>query len=158
MRGERKKSLFEVDAEAETAELVEEYVERLGDARGGHSVAFNDSLVSFATAVNIVTLDGQDFLKDVRCAESFERPNLHFTETLATELSFTTKGLLSDKRVRANRAGVHFVFDHVTEFEHVDDAHSSGLVETLTGAAVVEVSFTVAGETGFVGPFVKVIK
>ena len=32
-------------------------------------------------------------------AETFECPNLHFSETLTTELSFTTKRLLSNRNI-----------------------------------------------------------
>jgi hypothetical protein len=60
-----RKSLFEVDAETKTAKLVEKHVERLGDAGSWHCVAFDDSLISFAAAVDIITLDGEDFLEDV---------------------------------------------------------------------------------------------
>jgi len=47
----------------------------------------------------------------VRGAVSFERPNFHFAEALATELRLAAERLLRDERVRANAAGVDFVVD-----------------------------------------------
>ena len=65
--------ILEVDAQTETAELVEKHVERLGNACLRHGIAFDNRFVGFAAAVDVVTLDGQDFLEDVRCAECLER-------------------------------------------------------------------------------------
>ena len=79
---------------------MEQHVKRLGDTCLRHRLTLDDSLVSLATSVDIITLDGEDFLKDVGCAECLERPNLHLSETLTTELSLTTERLLGNKRVR----------------------------------------------------------
>ena len=76
---------------------MEQYVERLGNAGYGHGLAFDDCLVSLAAAIDVVTLDGEDLLKDVGGAECFERPYFHLTETLATELCLTAQRLLGDE-------------------------------------------------------------
>ena len=102
--------VFEVDAQTQTAQLVQEHVERFGNARGGHGIAFDDGFVGLGASVHVVTLDGEDFLKDVRCAECFQRPYFHLTETLATELSFTAQRLLGDERVRTDGACLREVF------------------------------------------------
>ena len=92
------------------------------------------------------------------CAECLERPHLHLTETLSAELGLTTEGLLGDERVRADATCVHLVFDHVAEFEHVDDAYGSGLVEAFAGTAVVEICLSVAGYACLIGPVVEVVE
>ena len=89
--------IFEIDAQAETAKLVEENVEGFGDTSRRHGVALNDSFVGFATTGDVVTLDGENLLEDVGGTECFECPNFHFSETLPTELSFTTERLLGDE-------------------------------------------------------------
>ena len=150
--------MLEVDAQAEAAKLMEEHIERFGDAGGGHGIAFDNGFVSLGAAVDVVRLDGEDLLKDVGGAEGFERPYLHLTEALSAELGFTAEGLLGDERVRTDGASVHLVLDHVTELKHVDDAYGGGLVEAFAGAAVVEVGLAVAGQTGLVGPCVEVIE
>ena len=89
---------------------MQQHVERLGDAWCWHRLAFDDCFVGLRTAHNVVGLDGEDFLKDVTCTEGFDGPDFHFSETLTTELCFTTEWLLRDERVWTNGAGVHLVF------------------------------------------------
>ena len=54
--------------------------------------------VGYGVEVELIAEDAtradKDFLKDMSCAVCFERPNFHFTETLATELCLTTERLL----------------------------------------------------------------
>ena len=118
---------------------MQKHVERLGNAGCGHRLALDDGFVGLGAAVDIIGLDGQDFLQDVGGAEGFERPNFHLAETLAAELRLTTQRLLSYQRVRAYGTGMHLVFDHMAEFEHVDDANGGGLVKTFAGAAIIKV-------------------
>ncbi len=148
--------LLEVDAQTEALELVEEHVERLGDAGGRHRLTLDDCLVSLGAAGHVVRLDGQDLLEDVGGAECFERPDFHLSEALSTKLRLTSERLLGNQRVRADRAGMHLVLDHMAEFEHIDHTHGGGLVETLAGAAVVEVGLSITGNACLVGPFVEV--
>ena len=58
-------------------------------------------------------------------------------------MGFTTQRLLSNQRVRTNRAGVDFVLHEVTEFQHVDDADHDVLMKLISGAPVVERGFPV---------------
>ena len=55
--------LLKLDAESETAELVEEHVERLGDAGCRHRLALDDSLVGLGSSGDVITLDGDDLLE-----------------------------------------------------------------------------------------------
>ena len=155
---EKDSRLVKGDAETETAELVKEDIERFGDAGGGHGIAFDNGFVSFGTTGDIVGLDGEDFLEDVACTEGFDGPDLHLSETLTTELGFTAEGLLRDERVGSDGTGVHFVFDHVTEFEHVGHTDSSFLVEAFARGTVVELGGAVAGKSGFVGPLTEIFE
>ena len=91
-------------------------------------------------------------------AECLERPYLHLSETLATELGLTAQRLLRDQRVRTDGTCVHLVLDHVAQLQHVDHAHSGRLVETVARAAVVQVCLAVAGQPCLVGPFVQVVQ
>ena len=68
---------------------MQEDVERFGYSRSRHLVALDDSFVRFGTADNVVALYRKNLLKDVGCAESFERPNLHLSETLHIPLTDT---------------------------------------------------------------------
>ena len=92
---EKDSRLVEGDAETETAELVEEHIERFGNAGSGHGIAFDNGFVSFGTAGDIVGLDGEDFLEDVAGTEGFDRPDLHLSETLTTEIGLTTEGAVA---------------------------------------------------------------
>src|SRR5688500_18437291 len=73
-------------------------------------------------------------------SECFDRPNLHFTKSLTTELGFTTQGLLRDEGVRTDRTRVHLIIYKVTKFQHVRDAYRYWLIEFFTGQSIVEVS------------------
>ncbi|OAV63455.1 hypothetical protein Barb6_03736 [Bacteroidales bacterium Barb6] len=53
---------------------------------------------------------------------------------------------------------MHLVVHHVSQFQEVGDPYRCRLVEAFARAAVVEVGFSVAGDTGFVRPFVQVIQ
>ena len=124
-------------------------VERFGDAGNRHVVAFDNGFVCLGTAHDIVRLDGEDFLQDMRCTECLKSPNFHFTETLTTEVRFTTKGLLGDKGVWSNATCMHLVVNHVVQFEHVDITDSCRLVETVARLAVVQVGAAIFGQSSF---------
>ena len=88
--------LLQLDRKGQTAQLVQQHVHCLGNTRLGQVVAFDDGLVSLGTTHHVIRLDGQDLLQDIGGAESFERPNLHLTETLTAELRLTAERLLRD--------------------------------------------------------------
>ena len=111
-----------VDVEAERLHLLDEHLEALGDAGLGDVLALDDGLVDLHAAEHVVGLDGEDLLERVRRAVGLERPHLHLTEALATELRLPTQRLLRDHRVRAGRPGVDLVVDEVGELQDVDVA------------------------------------
>ncbi len=84
-------------------------------------------------------------------------PDLHLTETLATELRLTAERLLGDEAVRTDRTGVHLVVHHVTQFHEVGHTYGSHLVERLARLAVVELGLAGTRQTGFVGPLVQLL-
>ena len=89
--------LIESYTQAQSTQLMEEHVERFRNARCGHWIAFDDSLIGAATSSNIITLDGEDLLQHVAGAKCLESPNLHLTKALTTKLCLTTKWLLGDE-------------------------------------------------------------
>src|SRR4029079_9677247 len=79
---------FHVQAEA--LELLDEHLEGFGHARLLNALALDDGLVGLDATDDVVRLDGEQLLEDVGGAVRFERPHLHLTEALATELGLTT--------------------------------------------------------------------
>src|SRR5713101_5901757 len=70
---------------------------------------------------------------------SFQRPDFHFTETLATELRLAAERLLRNERVRPDGARVNLVVHEVRKLEHVDVSDGDRLVELIAAHAVEEV-------------------
>src|SRR5665647_2576762 len=116
---------------------MQQYVERFRYSRSRHWIAFYNRLVCAGTSHNVIRFYGQNFLKNVSGTECFKCPNLHFSETLTPELCFTTKRLLSNKRVWSDRTRVHFIFNHVTQFQHIYYTYCSSLVEAFTCSTIV---------------------
>src|SRR5919108_2004861 len=79
-------------------------------------------------------------------AVRLQRPHLHLSEALPTELCFTGERLLRDERVGADRACVDLVVDQVRQLEHIDHAHGDGVIEALTGASVTQPHLAVRRE------------
>ena len=125
--------------EAERLHLLDEHLERLGDARVGDVLALDDGLVDLDATGHVVGLDRQQLLQGVGGAVRLHRPDLHLAEPLATELGLTAQGLLRDHRVGAGRACVDLVVDEVVELEDVHVAHRDRVRERLAGAAVEQV-------------------
>ncbi len=121
-----------------------QYVERLRNIRLRKVVPFDDGLVSLGSSLDVVRLDGQQFLEDVGCTEGLKGPYLHLAEALATKLRLTTQRLLRNEGVWPDGTSVHLVINHVAELEHVDHTYRSELVETVARFTVVEVSLTKA--------------
>src|SRR5229473_298461 len=126
----------DLDPEREPFELLDQHAERFRDAGLERVVALDDGLVGLHPTDDVVGLDGQDLLQDVRGAVSLERPHLHLAEALAAELRLAAQRLLGDEAVRTGRPGVDLVLDQVGQLEHVDHAHGHRLVELVPGAAV----------------------
>src|SRR5229473_2856829 len=107
----------DLDPEREPFQLLDQHAERLRDAGLERVVALDDRLVRLHAADDVVGLYGQDLLEYVRGAVGLERPDLHLTEPLPTELGLAAQRLLGDEAVRAGRAGVDLVLDKVRQLE-----------------------------------------
>src|SRR6185295_3310056 len=117
-----------------------------GDAWRLDLLALDDRLVRLDAAQDVVGLDRQQLLQDVRGAVGLERPDLHLAEALAAELRLATQRLLRDQAVRPGRPGVDLVLDEVVELEHVDVADGDRAVEDLAGPTVAQVDLAVLGQ------------
>src|SRR5713101_5025929 len=78
---------------------------------------------------------------------SFQRPDFHFTETLATELRLAAERLLRNERVRPDGARVNLVVHEVRKLEHVDVSDGDRLVELIAAHAVEEVDLAGVRQT-----------
>src|SRR5690606_9321412 len=127
---------FQFDVDTQGTDFLDQHVEGLGHA-GLHAViAVHDVLVHLGPAVHVVRLDGQHFLQGVGGAVGFQRPDLHLTEALTTELRLTTQRLLGNQAVGTGGTSVHLVVDQVVQFEHVHVADGGRTLELVTGTAV----------------------
>ena len=132
-----------LDVQAERLHLLDEHLERLGDAGLGDVLALDDRLVDLDAAEDVVGLDREQLLQRVGGAVRLQRPDLHLTEALATELGLTAQRLLRDHRVRAGRARVDLVVDQVVQLEDVHVADRDRVRERLAGAAVEQARLAV---------------
>src|SRR5512138_1973911 len=85
--------LDQLDVQAQTLQLPDQHVERIGDAGVVRRVALDDRLVDLGAAVDVVRLRGQQLLQDVGRAVGLERPDLHLAEALAAELGLAAERL-----------------------------------------------------------------
>ena len=69
---------------------------------------------------------------------SFQGPDLHLAEALATELGLSPQGLLGHQRIRASRTGMDFILYQMSQLHHIDHPHGHWLVERPTRLTVVE--------------------
>src|SRR3954447_26160278 len=145
-----------LDVEAQRLHLLDQHLERLGDAGLGDVLALDDGLVDLHAAEHVVGLDRQELLQRVGGAVGLEGPHLHLAEALTTELRLTTERLLGDHRVRAGRAGVDLVVDQVQQLQNVDVADRHRVGERLATTSVeqpalaggTDEALTVAGRKG----------
>src|SRR3954471_9544104 len=89
--------LHQLDVEAQGLQLADEDVERFRQPGLERGVALDDRFVDLRAPGHIVGLRGEEFLKNVRRAVRFERPDFHLSEPLTTELRLTTQRLLRDE-------------------------------------------------------------
>src|SRR6266702_1975381 len=129
-------ALLQFDVEAKRAQLLDEDVERFGNARLEIVVAADDRLVDLGAAGDVIRLDSQHLLQSVGRAIGFERPHLHLAETLPAELRLAAQWLLGDQTVRTDRTSVDLVVDQMVQLQHVDVADRHLAVERLAGAAI----------------------
>src|SRR5690606_16062458 len=126
----------DLDVQAQRLHLLHEHLEGLGDARLLDVLALDDRLVHLDAAEDVVGLDREQLLQRVCGAVGLQRPHLHLTEALTTELRLTTERLLGDHRVRARRTRVDLVVDQVVQLQDVHVADRDRCRERLAGAAV----------------------
>ncbi|CAB4996766.1 unannotated protein [freshwater metagenome] len=131
-------SVENFDVEAQRLHFLHEYLEGLGNARLRNVVTLDDRFVDLDATKHVVGLNGEKFLQAVRSAVGLECPHFHFAEALATELSLTTKRLLSDHAVWASGACVNLVVDKVVQLQDVHVTNSDVTVVDLAGAAVTQ--------------------
>src|SRR6478752_6965685 len=136
----------DLGVEAEAPQFLDEDLEGLGDPRWLDLLALDDGLVRLDASEDVVRLDGEQLLQDVRGAVRLERPDFHLAETLSAELGLATERLLGDEAVGSGRPGVDLVLDEVVELEHVDVADGDRPVEQLAGPPVAEIDLAVLRE------------
>ena len=107
--GEGRLFAADADIEAEALHFLDEHIEGLRSAGFERVVALDDALVNAGAAGDIVGLDREEFLERVGGSVGLERPDFHFSETLATVLGLAAERLLGDEAVRSDSAGVDFV-------------------------------------------------
>src|SRR5690606_9429453 len=134
--------LKQLDIQAQRVKLFDQHVEALWQARIKGEITFDDRLIDSSTTLNVVRLNGQEFLKRVGCAVRLDCPDLHLTESLTTELSLTTERLLRDEAVRSNRTSVDLIVDKVVQLEHVHDSAGHIVIKRLSSPAVEEHTLT----------------
>ena len=130
----------------QTSQLVYQDVKRFRYARCRHIVAFYYCFVCFCSSDNIVGFYGQYFLQNVRCTESLQCPNLHFSKSLSSELCFTSKRLLCDYRVWSYTSCVHLVVYHVVQFQHIYIADCCRLVKDLSCFTISQITFSTTSQ------------
>src|SRR6202521_5971455 len=139
--------LHQLNVQAERLQLAHEDVERFGHAGLDARFALDDGLVNLRAAIDVVRLRREQLLQDVRCAIGFQRPDLHFAETLAAELRLAAERLLRNERVRPDGARVNLVVDEMRKLEHIDVADGDRLVELVAAHAVEEVNLAGVRQT-----------
>src|SRR3546814_8302831 len=105
---------------------MDQYIKGFWNTCCGQVLSLHDGLVCLSTANDIVRLHGEHFLQDIGCAERFQCPHFHFTETLPAELCLTAQRLLGNQGVGPDRTRVHFIINHVTQRseEHTSELQS----------------------------------
>src|ERR1700754_2003978 len=132
---------------------MHKHVEGFRYTRPRDIITLDDRLIGLRTADDIIRLEGQQFLQDIRRTIGLQCPHLHFTETLATELSLTTQRLLRDKTVRSDTTGVHLIINHVMQFDYVNDPYRCFLVEAIPCFTIIKVSVTETRQTSLLDMF-----
>ena len=92
--------------ESERLELLDHNLEGLGYAGLGDVLALDYGLVGLYAAGGVVRLDGEDLLQRICRAIGLERPDFHFSESLAAELRLAAQRLLCNQSVGAERAWI----------------------------------------------------
>src|SRR5882724_1828331 len=128
---------------------MHKHVEGLRYTRPRDIITLDDRLIGLRTADDIIRLEGEQFLQDIRRAISFQRPNFHFAKTLTTELRFTTQRLLRNKAVWPDAPRVHLIIHHMVQLDDIDDAHGCLLVKPFAGLPIIEIGMAEYGQARF---------
>src|SRR3989344_6473472 len=135
--------LLELHMESEAPEIIEEDAKRCRRIWRPDRLVFDDGIECRRPSDNVIRFYCKHFAQCVCRSVAFERPDFHFSESLASALGFSSQRLLGDERVRPDRAHVDLVFYHVVELEHIHIAHSHVLFERFAVPPVVELYFPV---------------
>ena len=117
---------------------MDEHREGLRHSGVEHVVALDDGFVDPRTALDVVGLDREQFLKRVAHAVRLKRPHLHFAHALTAHLRLAAEGLLRDEGVWSDGTRVDLVRDKVVQLKHVDHADHDALSKGFAGETVVE--------------------
>ena len=123
-------------------QLFDKNFKGFGHTRFRNVLTLNNSFISFYTAHNVVRFDCENFLQSISGTISFQGPNLHLTKTLPAKLSFTTKRLLGNQRVRTGRTGMYLVVNQVMQLKHIYAANCNLVIKRFTCTAVIQPCFT----------------
>src|SRR5699024_317325 len=86
-----------VDIKTKPLKFLHQYSEGFRHTRFRDIFSFDNRFIRLHASNCIVRFDCQDFLQGIRSTVCFKRPYLHLSETLSTELCFTTKRLLCNE-------------------------------------------------------------
>src|ERR1700704_2103755 len=131
---------LQINVDPKRPDLLHQHVEGFRHPRVDLVVALDDVLVDLGAAVDVVGLDREHLLQRVGSAIGFERPHLHFAETLTAELRLASERLLRHETVRSRGARMHLVVDQVVQLQHMHETHGHLPVERVAGPAVVQSS------------------
>src|SRR5208283_5304009 len=130
--------LEQLHVQAQRLELLDHYVERLGQSGLKRVLALDDRFVHPRSSRHVVGFNREHLLQRVGGAVSLQRPHFHFSQPLTAELSLAAERLLGDQAVGTGRTRVNFVFDQMMQLHHVHDADGDRLLEGQAGASVVQ--------------------
>ena len=141
-------TIFSLNLNIQTQGLhfFQKYLEGFRNAWLRDILAFDDSLVCLNTANYVVRLNSHDLLQGVGSTICLQSPNLHLSETLSAELSFTTQRLLCNQGVRTGRTCMDLIIYQMMQFQvmHVSDGYCA--VEVFAGTSITKTYFTITAD------------
>ena len=90
---------LELDIDTEGSYLLNQHIEGLGHTRLHSMITIDNVLVHLGPSGHVVRLDRQHFLQGLGGTVTFQCPDLHLTETLATKLRLAAQRLLRNQAV-----------------------------------------------------------
>ena len=115
-----------------------EHVEDDGHAGLERISALDHGVVDLGTALNIIALDGEEFLQHVSGSIAFKCPDFHLAEALPAGAGLAAERLLGHERVGANRPSMNLICDQMRKLQHIDLTHSYSLVNFLARSPIVK--------------------